>query len=163
MLQYKDTVQYSTWIQYSTVHGYKQYSTLPVHMLHKDWDGRPCRQQPLWRSNWRSLCKLGCTVQYNTVSTIQYIAVQYNAVQYSTVQYNAVQYSIIQCIIVQYCAVQYSTMQCSAVQYTTIHYRAVQYSTIHDSAVQCYNRRGGWCQGVDHSIFHSVWCQCDRC
>ena len=30
------------------------------------------------------------------------------------------------------------------------------YSTVQYSMVQYSNRRGGWCQGVDHSIFHSM-------
>ena len=89
------------------------------------------------------------TVQYNTV---QYTTLQYITVQYSTVQYSTVQYST---STVQYSTVQYSTVQYSTVQYSTVQYSTVQYSNS--------NRRGGWCQGVDHSIFHSVWCQCDRC
>ena len=47
--------------------------------------------------------------------------------------------------------------------YSTVQYNTVQYSTVQYSTVQYSNRRGGWCQGVAHSIFHSVWCQCDRC
>ena len=45
----------------------------------------------------------------------------------------------------------YSTVQYSMVQYSTEQYNTVQYST-----VQYSNRRGVWCQGVVHSISHSM-------
>ena len=91
-------------------------------------------------------------------NTLTYLLtyLQYNIVQYSTVQYSTVQYSTVQYSTVQYSTVQYSTVQYSTVQYSTVQYSTVQYSTVQYSTVQYSNRRGGWCQGVAHSIFHSM-------